>query len=128
MIILQRKTERDGGTFGIIYNEAMERLAVSLELPWKDNQHQISCIPVGEYDLEPITHWRLGNVLRVLNVPDRDGILIHSANLPKELLGCIAPGQFYGQIAGENGIIDSRKALESLLILKPEKIKIINAE
>lgn len=65
----------------------------TLELPWKDNQRRISCIPKGEY----ICKWTFSNAMQtyhyeITNVPGRDGIRIHAANYVEQLLGCIALG------------------------------------
>ena len=49
--ILQRLTpqaQSDNGTFGVWINDN-KPLFVTLELPWKDNQKDISCIPAGTY-------------------------------------------------------------------------------
>ena len=71
----------------------------SIELPNKDNQHGISCIPEGIYECIKHHSEHLGDVLWLQNVPDRDMIYIHSANdAIKELKGCIAPVTY---LAGE---------------------------
>lgn len=65
----------------------------SLELPWKDNQRNISCIPKGVYPIEITYSPRFRTMLpEIRNVKNRSGIRIHSANLTSELEGCIAPG------------------------------------
>lgn len=66
-----------------------------VELPWKENQRWLSCIPEGKYqcqkegptDTFPYEHFS------VLNVPNRDGIKIHIANFVSQLAGCLAPGK-----------------------------------
>ena len=64
----------------------------SIELPWKDNQHGISCIPEGKYKLVKHLSDHLGRVLLITNVPNRDLCYIHAANnAVLELKGCIAP-------------------------------------
>jgi len=52
----------------------------SIELPWKDNLAQVSCIPEGKY--EGIKRWNLkfNRHLQVMNVSKREHILIHPAN------------------------------------------------
>jgi hypothetical protein len=50
-------------------------------------------------------------MLLVLNVPGRDGIRIHIANKPSELLGCLAPGNG----VGTDTVTDSTNALMSLV-------------
>ncbi|MFD1316185.1 DUF5675 family protein [Namhaeicola litoreus] len=67
-------------------------LCHTIELPWKQNQVGISCIPEGTYDLSIRYTKKFGFHLRILNVFGRTNILIHPANNAlKELKGCIAP-------------------------------------
>ena len=64
----------------------------SIELPWKENQTGVSCIPEGRYEL--VKRWspKFLRHLQVMNVPGREYILIHPANEAlQELKGCIAP-------------------------------------
>jgi hypothetical protein len=83
----------------------------TLELPWEGNRTGISCIPPGRYRLAWEVSPRLGrSTLRVKAVPDRFGILIHPANRPDQLKGCIALGK---RLTPEN-IRDSRKAVEAV--------------
>ncbi|WP_282123365.1 DUF5675 family protein [Algibacter mikhailovii] len=63
-----------------------------IELPWKDNQKEVSCIPEGTYVFEPRFSDKFGHHLIVKGVPNRSLILIHVANdAQKELKGCLAP-------------------------------------
>jgi Family of unknown function (DUF5675) len=67
-------------------------ICFSIELPWLLNQHNVSCIPEGRYELTRQFHPKYGDHLRVMSVPGRDGILIHPASDAKrDLRGCIAP-------------------------------------
>lgn len=77
-----------GGTNGELYL----RICNTIELPWLDNMRNHSCIPEGRYKLQKrFTAKHKGHLL-VLDVPGRDGILIHPANNAlTELRGCIAP-------------------------------------
>lgn len=64
----------------------------TIELPWLQNQRNVSCIPEGRYELKLRATANRGQHLLVVNVKGRDGILIHPANdAMKELRGCIAP-------------------------------------
>lgn len=64
----------------------------TIELPWRNNKRSISCIPEGTYRILPRLHHKHGKQLQVVNVPQREGILIHPANFAlRELQGCIAP-------------------------------------
>ncbi len=68
----------------------------SLELPYKDNTPYVSSIPLGTYTVSKSQFWggkhKGKKCLRFDSVPNRSGILVHSANLIDELHGCIAPG------------------------------------
>lgn len=79
------------GTNGILRQNGFI-LCYTIELPWKENQHGISCIPEGEYALAKRYSKKFGRHLLVLGVENRNLILIHPANNSlKELKGCIAP-------------------------------------
>ena len=90
---------------------------VSLELAWKENRKEVSCIPAGTYKIAKrysITH---KNHFHVLDVPNREMILIHPANYVKQLLGCIATGTKHADIDmdGWLDVINSRIALNRIL-------------
>lgn len=46
--------------------------------PWLDNKRDVSHIPAGYYNV--IKHESKPNVYRILNVPERSGIEIHTGN------------------------------------------------
>lgn len=88
----------------------------SLELPDHNNQRNISHIPTGTYKLTAEEHPKLGQVLRVHGVPDRDGILIHAGNQPEHTRGCILCGMLLLDLNGD-GYLDcarSRSAMTEL--------------
>lgn len=69
-----------------------ERMAYTIERPWKNNVQRISCIPLGIYPVELTMSKRFNEMLPLLgNVPNRSGIRMHAANKAVELEGCIAP-------------------------------------
>lgn len=79
------------GTNGILRQNGIA-LCHTIELPWKENQHGISCIPEGEYVLAKRYSKKFGRHLLVQGVENRSQILVHPANdALKELKGCIAP-------------------------------------
>lgn len=105
-LILQRWSNHpEHGTLGELYFEG-EKLAETIEKPWRNNQPFISCVPCGTYELIPF--WRSnGDDVYALFNPElnvyvdmddrpsdhgRYGILIHIANWASEVVGCIAPG------------------------------------
>src|ERR1700759_317941 len=105
------RTYYPAGTNGKI--QYQHRLMMySIELPWRDNLAQVSCIPEGRYEL--VKRWspKFNRHLQVMNVSQRENILIHPANdAMHELKGCIAPVSF---ITGVGKGLRSRMAMESL--------------
>ena len=89
-IKVKRETLGPEATHGIMEVDG-DYFGVTLELPWKDNAHAVSCIPAGTYPLGVTYSPRFGrNLLLVRDVPRRAGIRIHNANYASELRGCIA--------------------------------------
>lgn len=106
-LTLSRKPSSPSGTFGTLQG------FVTLELPWKDNHPEVSCIPVGVYEVVWTKSPRLQRfTYEVTGVPGRNGIRFHSANWAHQLLGCIALGKERGVLNGEQAVLQSREALE----------------
>lgn len=99
---------------GIFYNQT-GLLCYSLELPWNQNQKNISCIPSGVYKCKKVFSAKFGNVISVLDVPDRSAILIHSGNSSKDTQGCILPGLDISP----GLVLNSKQALQRLLLNVP---------
>lgn len=96
----------------------------TMELPWKENRRNESCIPEGIYQVIKCapTDSRPYEYLRLLNVPNRSGILVHRITYVKDLRGCIG----VGKILLPNGnhpaskMIRSGEALTELVTVLPE--------
>lgn len=102
------------GTNGEIFLDG-KRVCYSIELPWKENKPQVSCIPEGKYALAKRYSAKFGHHLLVQDVAGRQLILLHPANNAlKELKGCIAPVSF---LTGNGKGGQSKKALKTLLQL-----------
>jgi Family of unknown function (DUF5675) len=99
---LIRGQSTEQGTFGVLVYGSNS--CFTLELPWLNNVRKLSCIPLGTYDVVPHKSPKFGRCLLVENVPARDNILFHSANLAgnslagwdTQLQGCIAPFRRHG--------------------------------
>ncbi len=102
----------------------------TLELPFKGNQHEISCFPVGDYKCKkvpateaiPYEHFSI-------EVPGRDGIAGHIANFvvhPVQLKGCTAVGSKYKDLNGdgEPDIVESKVTFEKLMSLLPDEFEL----
>lgn len=120
-VTLTRSASTDQGTPGNIISDC-GFTCLSLELPWRGNKENLSCIPIGTY---PVT-WRYSNVhgmcFHVENVLNRTAIEIHAGNFAgdttlgfrSDLLGCIAPGLITGVMSGQQVVLQSRLALTAL--------------
>ena len=102
----------------------------TLELAWKNNQKQISCVPIGDYKVKKRWSKKFGNHFHILDVPNRSYILIHCANFYTQLRGCVAVGDDLSYINGDNEIdvVNSTKTLKELLKMMPNdfNLKIVN--
>lgn len=94
--LLKRLPEYLEATPGhIIYGAQRTVVCGTLELPWKDNHQDISCIPRGEYHIAITYSSKFKRkLIEVLNVLGRSGVRLHPANQITELEGCIAPCSF----------------------------------
>lgn len=122
-LLLVRAQSTEQGTPGMLMHEQGGRLALTLELPWKDNQRRRSCIPTGQYPVRLVQVPKHGLVYCVGHVPGRDSILIHTGNvagdvekgLESDVLGCILVGEKRGYRRGQVAIFDSRTAFRKFM-------------
>lgn len=116
----------DLGTFGKIYDDAGKFVCYSMERPWQNNVAFKSCIPEGEYLLVRHDSPKYGECYALTggsvslfkdDAYQRYGILIHPANWPSQLSGCIAPGASLGVIDAKPrdwAVLSSANALKRL--------------
>lgn len=124
MLELWRLVQNNKETMGVLlFNDTL--VCFAIELPWKENKKNISRIPSGEYPIKKEPNHKKGKIFRLYDVPERDGVLIHSANIADELEGCIAPGLQIGKLKGENAVLASKAAVDVLYGLLPEDEKLI---
>lgn len=135
-IILERFETSNQGTFGKI--RIKNEIFYTLELPWRDNMRNISCIPAGIYECRPSMSARFGRQMYLVGgVNNRDGVRIHSANfagdasigLKSQLSGCIALGLHTGKMSNQKCILLSHTAVrkfEKLMDGKSFRLEVIN--
>jgi hypothetical protein len=112
MKLVIKRVYSEKGTNGALFC-CQKLLCYTIELPWRNNEKMVSCIPEGTYKIDFRFSEKFGNHLEVKNVINRSLILIHPANNAlKELKGCIAP---VSKITGEGLGISSRKAMLKLM-------------
>ena len=113
-LLLIRDTFSENSTIGELFLNG-ERMCDTLELPYKDNQRSISCIPSGEYKVrmryprESATREYLH--LLIKDVPNRDYILIHRGNKPSHSKGCV----LLGMTSQQNIVHNSTLAMDLLM-------------
>lgn len=120
-VTITRNSDNGTETIGtlVAQNNGATFTCNTLELPWKNNQHDISCIPSGTY----ICKWKsFHNTFHyeLQNVQNRTGIFVHNGNFYKDSLGCIIIGAKAidlngdGQLDVNNSVI-TLNALETFL-------------
>lgn len=85
----------------------------TLELPWKNNQKQVSCIPPAMYCVKKRHSAKYGNHFHILNVPNREYILIHQGNYYTQILGCVLVGSALADI-NKDGIADVTNSVATM--------------
>lgn len=107
------------GTFGTILTSSGFSCATG-ELPFRENEPNVSCIPIGTYAVCWGPSEKFVECYHVIGVPNRTAIEIHAANFcgdinagfRSDLLGCIALGMKVGIINGQTALMESQKALQ----------------
>lgn len=103
----------------------------TLELPWRDNQNNVSCVVPGTYEgfkrLSPSN----GNVIELRDVPGRTFIQLHSGSYLRNTRGCLLVGDSIrwdpdalAQGRYEPMIINSRVTMGRLLDLAPQEVMV----
>lgn len=116
---LERWADTPYGTFGTL-TLPDDWTCYTLELPWRDNQPGISCIPAGLYALRVGMYYKGGYpALELLDVPGRSQIKVHRANVQSDLEGCIAPGRELGVLRGDWAVLNSGSALDHIMAAGP---------
>ena len=127
-LLIIRDTFTEESTIGEVFLNG-ERMADTLELPWKDNQRSISCIPEGEYKVrlrlarESATRDYLH--LLVQDVPNRDWILFHRGNSAKDTRGCILLGLGTQHNVVHNSVLAFDLLMKEILNLGGTNINLI---
>ena len=121
IVNLCRMKRSDQGNRGLLFADYFS--CHTLELPWRDNQRNISCIPSGEYSVQIRISPKYGKVYHVKEVPNRSYILIHSGNVAGDkhkgyqtnVDGCILLGSKQGLLWGQWAVLNSRIAIRRFM-------------
>jgi hypothetical protein len=91
MVLELTRTYFPNGTNGKLECKG-KSICNTIELPWRENETRVSCIPEGKYFIKKRYSQKFQGHLEVLDVKNRSLILFHPANNALlELNGCIAP-------------------------------------
>lgn len=122
-LTIERTYPKAEYTIGRLYVDGVF-LCNTLELPWRDNKRNVSCIPKGEYTVELSYSPKFRRRTPIVrNVPNRDCIRIHSANRVTEIQGCIAVGE-----NTKKGMVLNSRHYEDILVemlTKEKSVKLI---
>jgi len=93
-LIRQKKKENVAGQPGKLYVDG-KMFCYTLELDWRQNQTDISCIPTGIYECKKGIHHgaKVYEVPELQNVPERKDVEIHIGNFLTDIKGCILLGK-----------------------------------
>lgn len=121
-VYLIRTFESDQGTQGFLTTSDGFHCR-TLELPFRDNQRNLSCIPTGEYIVKTRYSVKYKRKYWITEVPNRSYILIHAGNFAgnKELGfkthsdGCVLLGNKFGFLEGQRAILNSRITVKKFM-------------
>ncbi len=121
--ILKRRYFKHG-TYSYLYREDGSEACCFVEREWCNNEPFKSCVPEGTYNLVPHQSPKYGDCY-ALDAPTlgvtihgpstRTVCLVHIANKPSELLGCMSPGLRFGYVGNEWSVISSGVAFKALM-------------
>lgn len=124
--ILRRFLDLNGAMVGILTIPEFNFRCYTLEDAWRDNRQMVSCIPTGLYEVVP-HGWekdskpRFKRSYRLLDVPNRSAILIHTGNTDKDTHGCILVGHEL-KLGERNMILEaSEQAMNQIRSLLPQQ-------
>lgn len=110
---LIRSSRGDSGTYGLLGTPGFR--CFTGELPPRDNQRGLSCIPEGEYDVRIVKSPHFGRIYGLFGVPGRTHVLMHSGNFSGDVQkgyqshveGCILLGSKLGRLQNKFGQLQS---------------------
>lgn len=121
-LLLERFNYAPDGTFGRLIMPS-GKIFYTCEQPWNGNKVGASCIPEGKYQMamrkspvvERSSNGDFFEGWEILEVPGRTFIMIHPANWPHELRGCISVGLDYEMILNRQAVSKSREAFRQFM-------------
>lgn len=133
MILEVRREQGDNGTqtisrFVVVnYSNSEVLHGFMLELPDRDNAFSISRINPGVYTCIKRNSAKYGDHFHVLDVEDRDYILIHAGNFYYNTRGCLLPGDSLADINndGFRDVLNSQRTMDKLNDMLPNQFQLV---
>ena len=118
---LIRIKQGEKATLGKLFSDSKNIICHTLELPWKDNFRDVSCIPEGVYQCAKFSGGKFQDVWQILDVVGRTYILFHNGNFLSDIRGCILVGKNHDKYKGEPIVNDSVNTLRRMRQSMPDK-------
>lgn len=112
--IQRNMTCKDKSTIGVLYINGV-KMGRTLELPWRNNESNISHIPPKKYDAFIRRDGKRGWRIQLRKVKNRKYIQIHIGNYQRQIKGCVLVGATVTK--NKNGtcmVNHSRKTLKKI--------------
>lgn len=100
------------GVTGVLLADSGKFLCHTLELPYRSNERDISSIPSASYIAKFHYSDTFQKCVKISDVLDRTGILIHPGNTINDTQGCILVGSGW---VDTFTLSESKRAMEDLL-------------
>lgn len=123
MIEITRLEQTDKGTLGVILVDG-KVVCYSLELPWNNNQQNVSCIPTGTYQciLEYSNRYKT-DLFELKDIEGRSEVKFHKGNYLKDIKGCILTGTDPGYDEnGDRAVWNSDKAFKKFMAAMSDRV------
>lgn len=115
-LVLRRLAPIGVGILGHIEDDESRSICCTYELPWRDNEPKVSCIPAGTYPMIRYRSPKRGyDVWLLQHVPGREYEEIHIGNSAPDTEGCILVGTHYGFTEKGYGVVNSKEAFTALM-------------
>lgn len=113
IVRITRYAETRDGTFGVM---TIDNKPFCLTLEPNDRYNgRNSCIPTGMYLARRFYGQKYPDTWEIVDVPNRDSILIHWGNLEDHSLGCILVGQRLGVLENKQAILSSKVTFNAFM-------------
>jgi len=123
MIEITRLEQTGKGTIGTLLIDGVATGLWTLELPWKDNEKNVSCIPTGTYQLVlEYSNKYKKDLFELKSVPNRTEIKVHVGNYLSDIKGCILVGSDIDFLEDGNRVVwKSSKAFDKFMALMGDR-------